>query len=102
MHLGYANDTIVAGNFGFAVRKQETGVVRDYVTVLAIESEGRTLGAVETEQRAFLPVCHYGSIHQVLVRPLTFPSVLEAGDVLVRRCKVEDCPCPEEKKHPAA
>ena len=48
MYLGHTNDTIVAGKFGFAARKQETGVVRQDITVLAKECEGSTLGAVET------------------------------------------------------
>ena len=65
--LRKANDAILAGMFGLAVIKQETGVVWDYITAWSIECERRAVRAVETKQGAFLPVCHYGSIHQVLV-----------------------------------
>ena len=83
MHLWHADHTIVARNFALAVGKQETGVVREEVTGWSEECERRTVGAVETEKRAFLPVCCYGSVYQVLVGQLAFPTVLETGDVLM-------------------
>ena len=90
MHLRHANDTVVARKFSVAVGEQETGVVREDITVLAEECEGIAVGIVQAEQRAHLPVCRYGKVDQVFVGQLTLLAVLEAGDVLMRRCKIED------------
>ena len=91
-----------AQKFSLAAGKQETRVVKKDVTVLAKEYEGITVRAVEAEQRAFLPVCRYGKVNQVLAGQLTFLAVLETGDVLMSHYKVKECQRPEQEKHPAA
>ena len=96
--MGNANDTIVARNPGGALREQEAGVVRDDITVGSKKVKSRASFAVQTELRAFLPRCHNGCVDQILVTLACLP-VLEAGDVLMGCCKVEDRP--EEEDHPA-
>ena len=75
--------------------------MRGDIAVYPEECKGRAPRGVETEQRAFLPVRRYGKVDQVVVGTFALLAVLETGDVLMRRCKLEDCPA-EEENHPAA
>ena len=60
------------------------------VTLGSEEIESTAAEVVLTQLRAFLPGCLNENLDQVVTGHLTFLAVLEAGDVGIRHCCMQD------------